>query len=66
VSDSSATASTIAGETVASEVALGTVDLSDDGRGNGGFGAATAIGIVAAGGLVGAGVWAARRRRAVT
>ena len=64
--DTSATASTIDGDTVASEVALGTVDLSDDGRGSGGFSPATAIGIIAAGGLVGAGVWAARRRRAVT
>jgi hypothetical protein len=44
---------------------LGTVDLGDDGRGDGGFGAATAIGIVVAASLIGAGVWAARRRRAV-
>ena len=65
-SDADAIASTIDGDTVASEVALGTVDLSDDGRGSGGFGPAAAIGILAAGGLVGAGVWAARRRRAVT
>ena len=42
---------------------LGTVDLGDDGRGDGGFGVATFIGIVVAVGLVGAGVWAARRRR---
>jgi len=51
--------------TVASNAVLGTVDLSDDGRGSGGFGAATAAGIAAAAGLIGAGVWAARRRRAV-
>jgi hypothetical protein len=48
-----------------SSTPLGTVDLGDDGRGDGGFQAATAIGIVAAATLVGAGVWAARRRRAV-
>ena len=65
-SDTSASASPTDGDTVASEAALGTVDLSDDGRGSGGFSPATAIGIVAAAGLGGAGVWAARRRRAVT
>jgi hypothetical protein len=46
-----------------SSVPLGTVDLGDDGRGDGGFGVATFIGIVVAALLVGAGVWAARRRR---
>jgi hypothetical protein len=54
--------STVDGGTVASNAVLGTVDLSDDRRGSGGFGPATAVGIVAAAGLVGAGVWAARRR----
>jgi hypothetical protein len=44
---------------------LGSVDLSDDRRGNAGSGATTAIGTVAAGGIAVAGVWAARRRRAV-
>jgi hypothetical protein len=48
---------------VGSTVPLGTVDLGDDGRGGSGFGVATVIGIVAAASLVGAGVWAARRRR---
>jgi hypothetical protein len=48
-----------------STAALGTVDLGDDGRDNGGFGVATAIGIVVAGSLIAAGVWAARRRRLV-
>jgi hypothetical protein len=43
--------------------ALGTVDLGDDGRDEGGLGAATVIGAVLAVGLIGAGTWAARRRR---
>jgi hypothetical protein len=48
---------------VDSTVELGTVDLGDDGRGGGGFGVATVIGIIVAGSLIAAGVWAARRRR---
>ena len=44
---------------------LGAVDLGNDGRGGGSFGPATAIGIAVAASLGGAGVWAARRRRAL-
>jgi hypothetical protein len=44
---------------------FGAVDLGDDGRGDGGFGPATAIGLAVAALLAGAGVWVARRRRAV-
>ncbi len=52
--------------TTGSAVAFGAVDLGDDGRGDGGFGLATAIGIAVAASLGGAGAWAARRRRALT
>jgi hypothetical protein len=43
---------------------LGTVDLGDDGRGGGGFSAATALGLLIIAAVGGSGVWAARRRRA--
>ena len=52
--------------TADSAVAFGAVDLGDDGRGDGGFGLPTAIGIAVAASLGGAGAWAARRRRALT
>ncbi|MEM9517433.1 MAG: hypothetical protein AAGA42_21480 [Actinomycetota bacterium] len=43
-------------------VPVGDVDLSDDGRGGGGFGATTLLGMLAIAALAGGGFWAARRR----
>jgi hypothetical protein len=57
---------TSSGDAADSTVALGTVDLGDDGRSDGGFGIATVLGVVAAAALIWVGVWAARRRRAAS
>ncbi|HEX3088407.1 MAG TPA: hypothetical protein VHQ23_07105 [Ilumatobacteraceae bacterium] len=44
-------------------VPLGTVDLSDDGRGDGEFSPAAGLGLLVAAGVGGTSVWAARRRQ---
>lgn len=44
---------------------IGAVDLSDDGRGDGGSAAATLLGVLAIAAVAGAGFWAARRRQGV-
>jgi hypothetical protein len=49
---------------IGSAAALGTVDLGDDGRGEGGFSPATGLGILIIAGVGGSSIWAARRRRA--
>jgi hypothetical protein len=48
---------------IAGSVPLGTVDLGDDGRGDGGFSPAAGLGLLIAAGVGGTSVWAARRRR---
>lgn len=53
----------VAGGANDSAVPLGSVDLGDDGRGGGGFGASTALGILLVAALAAAGIVAARRRR---
>ncbi len=61
--EESASASPPDGSELTGSSPRGTVDLGDDGRGDGGFGVGSALGITLAGVLATAGIFAARRRR---